>query len=77
MSLPRKDVRLKLDADMHEALTIVCELDGSNLDKWVERVVCKAVRDRVHAANMLAKRVERLSLYGNGGGEVIDFQSSE
>jgi len=77
MTLPRKDVRFKLDNDMHEALSILAEMDNVNFDKWVEAVICRAIRNRVSAANMLARRVERLSLSGNGGGEVIDFQSSE
>ena len=67
MSLPRKDVRLKLDADMHEALTIVCEIDNSNIDRWVERVVCDAIRRRVHSANVLAKRAESLRISGKAG----------
>ena len=63
--LPRKDVRFKLDNDMHEALSIVAELANTNIDKWVERVICKAIRDQVTAANVLAKRAESLRLNGN------------
>ena len=73
MTLPRKDVRLKLDADMHEALTIVCEIDGSNIDRWVERIVCEAVRRRVHSANVLAKRAESLRISGKSGELNSDF----
>ncbi len=55
---------MKLDADMHEAMTIICEIDGHDYNKWVEWVVCEAIRARVHSANVLAKRAERLEISG-------------
>lgn len=65
--LPRKDVRFKLDSDMHEALCIVAELANSNIDRWVERTICKAIRDQVTAATVLAKGAERLRISGSAG----------
>ena len=75
MSLPRKDVRVKLDFDMHEAMVICAELDGIGLERWCEKTVCDAVRRRVHAANVLAKRSKELKISGIGGDH--EFLSSE
>ncbi len=37
MSLPLKDVRLKLDAEMHAAMTILADVAGVTDADWCER----------------------------------------
>lgn len=64
MSLDRKDLRIKLDADDHAALTLCAECDDAELAEWAERVIVKAVRRRVHAAMVMARKAERLGLTG-------------
>ena len=65
MSLERKDIRAKLDPDLHAALTILCEVDGLDIGEFVEAVVGRVVRDRVHAATVIADRTARLGITGN------------
>lgn len=58
---------MKLDFDMHEATSICAEIDGIGLERWCEKMVCEAVRRRVHAANVLAKRSKDLKISGIHG----------
>jgi hypothetical protein len=65
MSLERKDVRFKLDPEVHADLADLCDVDGLDLAEFCERVVGEAVRSRVHAATVLAERVARRGKAGN------------
>ena len=65
MSIERKDVRFKLDPDVHADLVDLCDVDGVDLAEFCERVVREAVRSRVHAATVLADRVARRGKTGN------------
>lgn len=38
MSLDRKDLRIKLDADDHAALALCAECDDAELAEWAERL---------------------------------------
>lgn len=64
MSLDRKDIRAKLDPDIHEALIIICDLDGVDLGVFVEREIELLVRKRVHDAQAIASRVATLGITG-------------
>lgn len=65
MALERKDVRAKLDPDMHAALTVLCEVDQLDLGEFVERELVRVIRERVHAASVIAERTQRLGISGN------------
>ena len=65
MSLERKDVRFKLDPDIHADLADLCDVDGLDLAEFCERVITEAVRSRVHAATVLADRVARRGKTGS------------
>lgn len=64
MSLDRKDLRLKLDAETHAALSLLADADDVDLSVWAERVLVAEVRKRLHAAMVVAKRAERLGIAG-------------
>lgn len=64
MSLERKDVRLKLDPDMHEALSALCEAEACDLAEFAERELVRVIKQRVHAATVI---VERLARSGKNG----------
>ena len=66
MSLERKDVRAKLDADLHAALTAICDLDGVTQAEFVEAVLIPVLQKRVHDAIELARAVERPGISGSG-----------
>lgn len=57
MSLERKDIRLKVDADVHQALLAICEADGLDISEFVESLIVPIVVKRVHRAHHIASRV--------------------
>lgn len=59
MALERKDVRFKLEADTHVALSAIAEADGLDLGELVERWVTAETVRRVHAATLIHERVAR------------------
>lgn len=60
MSLARKDIRAKLDDDMHEALEVLCAVDQITIGEFVEREVLRAIRQRMKDAELIAKRAPHL-----------------
>lgn len=64
MALERKDVRAKLDADMHEAMTVLCEIDHLDISEFIERELVRVIKQRVHAAHDIAGRTRRLGTSG-------------
>lgn len=66
MSLDRKDVRLKLDPDVHAALDACADVDRLQISELAEQVLEEYVRRRVHEANVLAARTARLGIAGTG-----------
>ena len=65
MSLERKDLRLKLDADTHAGLDVLADVDGKQLSDLAEEIIGEYVRRRIHAATLVAARAARLGLSGN------------
>ena len=65
MSLERKDLRLKLDADDHTGLQLLAEADEVDLSEWAERLLKREIRRRVHASIVLANKAQRLGIAGN------------
>lgn len=66
MALERKDIRAKLDADMHAALSVLCDVDGCDLGEFIEREIVRVVLKRCHAASLIAERTARLGITGSG-----------
>lgn len=64
MSLERKDVRAKLDPEVHEALTILCEVDAVDIGEFIERELVRVIRQRLHDASVLAARTSHLGISG-------------
>lgn len=65
MSIERKDLRIKLDADDHTGLQLLAEADQVELGEWAERLLVREIRRRVHAAMVLASKAQRLGIVGN------------
>ena len=65
MTIERKDLRLKLDADDHAGLSLLAEADEVDLSEWAERLLKREIRRRVHAARVLASKAQRLGIAGN------------
>lgn len=65
MSLERKDLRLKLDPDVHSGLGLLAESDDVDLAEWAEAVLAREVRRRIHAATVIADKAQRLGIAGS------------
>ena len=65
MALERKDVRAKLDYDMHKALTIISDADKMDIGEWVENLIVNEIRRRVHEAQSIAALTADLGITGN------------
>lgn len=66
MALDRKDIRAKLDPDMHAALSVLCDVDGCDLGEFIEREIVRVIVKRVHGASVIAERTKGLGFSGNG-----------
>lgn len=58
MALERKDLRVYFDAEIHQALTALAEIDGMEPSKLAEMAVEEYVLRRVHAAKVVAERID-------------------
>lgn len=65
MSLDRKDLRVKLDAEVHAQLVAVAEVDQVDMAEYVERLIAADVAHRFHKATLLVQKAARLGLAGN------------
>lgn len=66
MALPRKDIRAKLDAEVHEALIAICDADQIEISEFIEREIDRVIRKRVHDAQAIASRVPGWGKSGSG-----------
>jgi len=58
MSLERKDVRLKLDHDIHAAAKAIAETEGVEIAEWIEAVMAGIIKKRVHAASLVVSSLQ-------------------
>lgn len=65
--LERKDVRLKLEPDAHAALAVIAEIDQLDMGEWCERVIVAEIGRRLHAASVIAQKMDRLGILGKTG----------
>lgn len=66
MSLERKDIRAKLDPDVHAALVVICEQKRLEVGEFIEREIESIVLRLIHEASVLAARTAHLGILGNG-----------
>ena len=65
MSLERKDIRAKLDPDMHARLRAICDVDNIDMGEFIEAALIPVIEKRVHDAMMLATELLRQGIAGN------------
>ena len=65
--LERKDVRLKLDADVHAGLDALAEVDRTGIADLAEEVIADYVRRRVHDASLIVEKLTRAGISGKAG----------
>lgn len=66
MSLERKDIRAKVDADVHEALVRICRARGVEIAVFVEALLVPEVKRIVHEANIISASSALLGKSGSG-----------
>lgn len=62
MGLERKDVRTYLDADVHRALTAICDQDGVSVADFVESVLVPVIMRRCHDAISLERKLREAGI---------------
>ncbi len=65
--LDPKDVRFKLDPDLHAAMAVLADADCKDLGEFVRDLVEREVRRRVLTARVITERTSRLGISGNAG----------
>lgn len=65
MAIERKDIRAKLDDDMHAALKAICDLDGVDMGIFIEQLLVPVIQKRSHDAIVLADKLQRLGIAGS------------
>jgi DNA-binding XRE family transcriptional regulator len=67
LSLERKDVRVKLDPETHEAYSRICERDGVNPGELAESLIEQFVADEMHKYMLSRTKFEGLGILGKIG----------
>lgn len=67
MTLPRIDVRTKLDADDYAALQVLRVFDEMEIGEWVEQLILREIRERHAAARKASSLMELLDEAGISG----------
>lgn len=62
--IERKDIRAKLDDDVHSALKAICEVDGIDMGEFIEQALLPVIEKRVHDAILLADKLPRQGISG-------------
>jgi dihydrodipicolinate synthase/N-acetylneuraminate lyase len=65
VAIDRKDVRAKLDPDMHTMLKVLADADGVTEAQFIENILVPVIRQRVHAANVIAAKALLAGITGN------------
>ncbi len=64
MSLERKDVRAKLDPELHEALAVLADIDQIDIGSFIEREIVRVIRARLQVASETHERTAHLGISG-------------
>lgn len=65
MSLERKDIRAKLDPDVHRALQVLARVQGITDAELVEQILSPIIIRRVHEATVIAAEASLTGRTGN------------
>lgn len=66
MALERKDFRGKLDPSWHELMRAVADAEGVGDGEWIEALIVRELKQRVHVASVIADAARRAGISGNG-----------
>ena len=64
MALERKDIRAKLDPDMHQALKVLARVEGLTEGELIEQIIVPVLRRRIHDATVIAAEATLAGISG-------------
>ena len=67
VSLPRQDLKVKVDAEVHEAFSAIAEYEGLQLNQLLERLIMSFCLREQHRQKVLGPKIARLRISGNLG----------
>ena len=65
MSLPRQDIRFKLDHDVHAKLKVLCAVSGVEIHDLIESVLVPVIENKCHAAMLVMQELQRQGISGS------------
>lgn len=65
MSLERKDFRGKLDPAWHDLMRAVADAEHKSDGEWIEELILRELKQRVHVASVIAEAAQRAGIAGN------------
>lgn len=69
MSIERKDVRAKLDPELHTALKIFADIDGVTEAQFIEDIVVPVLLRRIADATVAAEKLTSAGIIGKNRDE--------
>jgi len=64
MALDRKDLRTKVDEEVHRALKILLKASGKTEAKYLEEIVVPVILQRIHDATVIAAEATLAGITG-------------
>jgi len=64
MALDRKDVRAKLDPDLHEVMKAIALSESMDDGEWIESVLVREIGKRMHGASVIHEAAQRVGRAG-------------
>ncbi len=64
MTTPRKDIRAKLDDDLHAALSALADAEGVDIAVFIEREIVRVVIERVRLVTLASSALQRTGIAG-------------
>ena len=66
MALDRKDIRAKLDPDMHKAISRLAEAEGLEIGEFIERELLVVIQREVRKAMFISEGLPSWGKNGSG-----------
>lgn len=65
MSLPKKDMKVYFEHDVHAAIKVIAECEGLPMGDWIAEVITDVVAARIHKASLLIDAVNKSGIARN------------
>ena len=65
MSLPRQDIRSKLDPEVHAKLKVLCRVHDVEMTDLIESILVPAIENKCHEAMLVMQELQREGISGS------------